>query len=374
MSNSSSFLEIIQVNENGFLGRIEFGDSNFFDVNIYINQKIVRTDYFYRDDPRFFNDTTHFFDIPLLDESGYLNKINVNVGGYFEKIFWRIGFPQLINITPINMRELNDFFIGYFNAPIPPIDYIKHVGGPTAEVNGYFNVGLHTLFDFVMLRFISTQSKTVSTMVDLGCGCGRISSIIGAFFADKISYYGYDVWKEGIEWAKSNLSSIYPNIHFELLGDSQSITEYASDSAYQLSHQDNSVDQVFATSVFTHLSPDAAKLYLKEIFRILKPGGYAYLTFFILENYDVEFGKNFKGEGKERILTQEAITFKLSNYRGKYIDIYYRLDSLKNMLQESGLCLKSVLKGFWKGGNNNFSELRPVAGYQDVALLIKELP
>lgn len=373
MSNSSSFLEIMQVNDNGFLGRIEFGDCNFVDINTYLNGRIIRTDYFYRDDIKLSNDTTHFFSVPVLDDSGYLNKISINVSGSFEKIFCRIGFPQLINITPINMGQLSDFFTGYFNAPTPPIDYMKYVGGPEAEVTMYFNIGLNVLFDFVMLRFIPNKSTIVSTTVDLGCGCGRIASIIGAFFSDQISYYGYDVWKEGIEWAKFNLSSIYPNTHFELLGDSPSSTEYASDSAYQLPHQDNSVDQVFATSVFTHLSPDAAKLYLKEIFRILKPGGYAYLTFFIMENDDNEFGKGWEGEGKQRILNQEAITFKTSNYLGEYIDIYYKFSSLKRMLQESGLCLKAVLKGSWKG-HNNFFELRPVAGYQDVALLIKELP
>jgi SAM-dependent methyltransferase len=46
-------------------------------------------------------------------------------------------------------------------------------------------------------------------------------------------------------------------------------------------YDDAAFDFAFATSVFTHLRPEAADRYLAETARVLRPGGRALLTFFL---------------------------------------------------------------------------------------------
>ena len=45
-----------------------------------------------------------------------------------------------------------------------------------------------------------------------------------------------------------------------------------------LSFRDRAFDAVFSVSIWTHLNADSAEAWLAEIRRILKPGGYAFLT------------------------------------------------------------------------------------------------
>lgn len=51
---------------------------------------------------------------------------------------------------------------------------------------------------------------------------------------------------------------------------------------FQFPFDDESLDFVFLTSVFTHMLPSDLENYLSEISRVLKTGGKCLITFFIL--------------------------------------------------------------------------------------------
>lgn len=51
---------------------------------------------------------------------------------------------------------------------------------------------------------------------------------------------------------------------------------------YRFPYAENSFDLVIATSVFTHLLPDAAERYLAETARVLTPGGRLFTTWFLV--------------------------------------------------------------------------------------------
>ena len=50
---------------------------------------------------------------------------------------------------------------------------------------------------------------------------------------------------------------------------------------------DGSVDRALALSVFTHLDGPTARHYLRELARVLRPGGRALLTFFVSKKSSV---------------------------------------------------------------------------------------
>ena len=55
-------------------------------------------------------------------------------------------------------------------------------------------------------------------------------------------------------------------------------------SEYCFPYENESFDFVFATSVFTHMLPDAVGQYLAEISRVLKHGGRAFISYFVLND------------------------------------------------------------------------------------------
>ncbi len=54
-----------------------------------------------------------------------------------------------------------------------------------------------------------------------------------------------------------------------------------SASNYPFPCEDESVDFIIATSVFTHLGPEQVQHYLSEIFRTLRKGGRCFITYFV---------------------------------------------------------------------------------------------
>src|SRR5687767_15011180 len=74
----------------------------------------------------------------------------------------------------------------------------------------------------------------------------------------------------------ANIGGVRPDFQFDWLdvGNTQYNTRSSrAASAVRFPDDDASFDFVFATSVFTHLLPDAAARYLAESRRVLRPGG-----------------------------------------------------------------------------------------------------
>lgn len=91
------------------------------------------------------------------------------------------------------------------------------------------------------------------TVLELGCGTGYFTREL-ARSGGKI--VAIDVSPELLEIARTNCSP--PNVRYEL------------QNAYQLSYADAVFDSVVGSSVLHHLEIEAA---LREIYRVLKPGG-----------------------------------------------------------------------------------------------------
>jgi len=90
-------------------------------------------------------------------------------------------------------------------------------------------------------------------VLDSGCGNGRLLEVLR-----EVDYYGIDFSKNLIELAKEK----YPQGKFFLR------------DALTLPFPDNFFDKVFSISVLHHIPSKEFRLkYLKEIFRVLKPGG-----------------------------------------------------------------------------------------------------
>jgi SAM-dependent methyltransferase len=98
--------------------------------------------------------------------------------------------------------------------------------------------------------------------LDVGCGWGRVTQLLKMFFeVDRL--HGVDVMDQALDLcAKSGIGAHWHHTHFW------------PPSGFK----DESVDRIFAYSVFSHLSEDNSDAWVREFQRILRPGGIAFLT------------------------------------------------------------------------------------------------
>jgi SAM-dependent methyltransferase len=99
------------------------------------------------------------------------------------------------------------------------------------------------------------------------------------------TYDGFDIVRRWIRWCRRNITAAYPNFHFTHADvyNSHYNRRGVPAAEYRFPYGDASFDFVFATSLFTHLDPAAARNYLREAQRVLAPGGTLLATFFLID-------------------------------------------------------------------------------------------
>ncbi len=98
-------------------------------------------------------------------------------------------------------------------------------------------------------------------ILDFGCGCGRIARHWRSF--EELKMYGTDINPKLIEWSRKNLT----------FGQ---FSTNGLESA--LKYADNSFDFVFAVAVFGHFREGLQRHWMKELCRVLMPGGFLLVT------------------------------------------------------------------------------------------------
>ena len=185
-------------------------------------------------------------------------------------------------------------------------------------------------------------------LLDIGCGCGKIARPLTRYLSAQGGYDGIDITSAAIDWCRQAYKQ-YPNFRFHL-ADLQS-TRYNSAGAkkssdYRFPFEADSFDVTFLGSVFTHLLPEDTAHYLREIARVLKPGGRCLATFFVLD-----------AQAKEGIQAKKTTpTFGFAyGDMGCRIEmesmpeaaIAYEEDLIRRMHEDAGLAVSAISFGEW---------------------------
>jgi SAM-dependent methyltransferase len=101
----------------------------------------------------------------------------------------------------------------------------------------------------------------IKDVLDFGCGCGRVTR----YWRDQagVNVSGTDIAPEAIDWASANL----PFGSFSV-----------NSGQPPLHYPDNSFDFIYSLSVFTHLPENLQACWFAELVRVLRPGGFLYVT------------------------------------------------------------------------------------------------
>jgi SAM-dependent methyltransferase len=126
--------------------------------------------------------------------------------------------------------------------------------------------------------------KPEHRILDVGCGLGRVAVALTSYLAAEGAYEGFDVMPVAIRWCQ-RITAAHPNFRFRLAdvkshryrpgGTGQA-------SAFAFPYPDAAFDFVVLSSVFTHMLPADMTHYLDEIARVLKPGGRAAISYYLM--------------------------------------------------------------------------------------------
>jgi SAM-dependent methyltransferase len=142
------------------------------------------------------------------------------------------------------------------SAPLPPPRLRKRVGR-TSSRREFLSVGRAAARDVLaVFEDVRNPASDWGRWLDFGCGAGRVARFIGEFPIVR-TMRGVDVDAEAIRWNRRHMTGDY----LLLAGDAP------------LPFGDKSFDVVFSVSVFSHLDESPQFAWLREIHRVLRPGG-----------------------------------------------------------------------------------------------------
>ncbi|WP_448192681.1 class I SAM-dependent methyltransferase [Azospirillum sp. sgz301742] len=198
------------------------------------------------------------------------------------------------------------------------------------------------------------------TVLDVGCGVGRIAVPLTQYLAPEGQYVGFDVGAAGVAWCREHVTPLHPRftfLHLDLFHPLYNPSGTLISTQLPWPVPDGSIDVVFLTSVFTHLRADETRHYLREMTRVLKPSGRCLGTWFLLDEPRMPEGADYRlsfAEGADGAFYDTLTGVPTAA-------VAYRTDWLLTELEHAGL-EAMILPGHWRTAENAVS-------YQDMTIL-----
>ncbi len=168
-----------------------------------------------------------------------------------------------------------DLFSYSQNQLLPPFE-LRHQLGQD-ECNGEFFVqSLRSLCDL----------KPDESILDVGCGCGRVALPLTRYMEPQGRYEGLEIVPAFVNWCQQHISSRYPNFHFvhaDIFSGAYNPKGTFKAAEYKFPYRDDSFDVVFLSSVFTHMLPKDVENYLSQVTRVIKKNGRCWVSYFLLD-------------------------------------------------------------------------------------------
>ena len=154
--------------------------------------------------------------------------------------YWILGAPDGLAIPPLKLRQL--------------------VWSEYSDIGAFFH-GQEARWLLEVLAECGAAVPGFEAILDFGCGAGRV--VRQFHFLKNTQMYGTDINPEQINWCRRNISFA----HFE-----------QNHAVPPLPFKNDTFDLIYTFSVFTHLPESQQSVWLGELERVLKPGGYLLIT------------------------------------------------------------------------------------------------
>lgn len=190
--------------------------------------------------------------------------------------------PRVVNLSYFCVEKLFRIFedrrlsrAGHLSL-IP--NSLERRGGTITYVEWGYTIG------WISALISKNAPKSKFKMLDVGCGIGRVYIASLPQRADGSEYVGIDVMERDIKYCKNKYRNDSTAAFFHLNVANSSYAPGQPEELKPWEFESDSFDLVTAISVWTHLKENDSRYYLKEVRRVLRKGGRAIITFFVLDD------------------------------------------------------------------------------------------
>jgi SAM-dependent methyltransferase len=215
---------------------------------------------------------------------------------------------------------------------LPPNHLRIRIGVGNRILNNQVHFLVHAR-DFWIFVFTEGLANAGSTIVDIGSGCGRWAHWLrdynfrGRTFVGR--YIGVDIDGEAIAWCEQHYDPEYFRFHHSTDASVSYHQEGEKSAHYRIPEPDGTVDLVVSNSLLTHVLEAELKNYIRESYRLLRPGGAMMHSHFNLDYPPATYG------------TRHTFQHMIGNARVESLEqpeaaVAYRTEFLFQVAREAG--------------------------------------
>lgn len=252
----------------------------------------------------------------------------------------RVALRQAYDRSRRSARRLRHAF-----DPLMPPDSLMFVGGDSGNFKPMGEKWTATLVQIGGL-------KPIDRVLEVGSGVGRMAIPLTRYLAPPGSYDGFEIVREGVQWCQQKITPRFPRFRFRhanIYNKHYNPVGKIRASDYEFPFPDASFDFVFLTSVFTHMLPPDVRHYLREVARVLAPGGRCLVTYFLLNEESLRL-MEAGGAAPERRFRHELKGCRVVKPEAPEAAVAYDEEDVRGMYEEVGLSIvEPVYYGGWSG-------------------------
>lgn len=236
-------------------------------------------------------------------------------------------------------------------------------GDPKSITDNFDKIGRGLLGMLRQSRVIRPEMH----VLDVGCGLGRVARVLTEFLTSG-SYTGIDVTKSSIEWCQEHYAGRenFRFYHADVFSTFYNPSSKVSAEEYVFPFDDKSFDLTFSFSLFSHLTIKPSENYLRQIARVLRPGGATYNTFLLLDDISEPLAMTPKTVGSTlRHRVDGGLVAKPENPE---ILTAMRVERVRAAHEACGLRIIDIKNGKWSSRTDNIR-----TGLQDDVVALKQI-
>ena len=264
-------------------------------------------------------------------------------------------------------QQEKSYEIAYEPDLVPPLNLMDSEGINTLEE------WFRWAEEWSMLLRIYGKLNAHTSVLEIGCGLGRIAFPLRYLLIGTGSYDGFDISRYKIDFLREKFSPVHPQFRFvwtDIFNTYYNPEGTIKSTEFRFPYPSASFDLVYGASVFTHLLPENTQHYFQETARVLKQHGRCVFSFFLLDNY---ISGNLRPLGFNQSIFDFDYSyedwgdqFAIANPDNAEEMTAYRLSLIEEFAQNAGLKLaQPAILGLWSGNTSH-----PI-GAQDLVILEK---
>jgi cyclopropane fatty-acyl-phospholipid synthase-like methyltransferase len=169
-----------------------------------------------------------------------------------------------------------------------------------------------------------------STILDIGCGAGRLPIGLLARQMSFQSYLGLDVDRKRITWCEENLAAKDKRLAFQFVDIKNERYNPAGKDRFNIGLSGKKFDIIYLYSVFSHLMQRDVEKYLNVFHDSLTVNGSCFVTMFVADNVPP--------------CTENPADFGVLKWEGRLHCVLYSRTNWESMVRSAGLEITNIVQ------------------------------